>query len=248
MSYTEKDVEARKKLEKELLGFANDYILKEWEIPALIGGNILKKCGYFRSMPHQLTSVGFIKENAIGQVIAENDISSNDVSKSEYYLTPAACIHLYPMLEKEQLENVVITTHARVYRYENAQFEKGQRLWDFAVREFVAVGIPGFVHTFLKDFQNKSLELCKKLGIEAKLSASNDHFYPTKENSLMQKIQKANNLKIELIADSGEKPLAIASYNYHNYHFSKPFHFDKNEKVVTGCVGFGLDRWLNIIR
>lgn len=119
-------------------------------------------------MPHQLASIGYIKENAIGHVIDGNDISSNDISKSEYYLTPAACIHLYPMLEKEQLENVVITTRARVYRYENAQFEKGQRLWDFTVREFVAVGAPRFVQAFLKDFQYKSLELCKKLGIDVK--------------------------------------------------------------------------------
>lgn len=248
MSYTESDVISRKKLETEILEFAKGYQLKEWEVPTLIRGDILKKCGYFMSMPHQITSVGYVKEEAVDDIISKGNIFSDDVSKSDYYLTPAACIHLYPMLEREQLENVIITTHARVYRYENAQFETGQRLWDFTVREFVAVGVPKYVQTFLKDFQYKSLELCKTMGINARLLTSNDHFYPTKENSIIQKMQKINRLKIELIAEAGEKDLAIASYNYHNYHFSKPFHFDKGGKIVTGCVGFGLDRWTNIIR
>lgn len=247
MSYTEKDVAIIRKLEREIIAFAKEYHLKEWEIPALIRGDILKKCGYFTAMPHQLTPIGYIKPKAIANVIINNDVLSNDISQSDYYLTPAACIHLYPMLEKEQLENVIITTRARVYRYENMQFKKGQRLWDFAVREFVAVGKPEFVKTFLKDFQYKSLELCKTVEINARLLVSNDHFYPTKANLLMQKMQKANSLKMELVAETKGESVAIASYNYHNFHFSKPFHFDKNGKVVTACVGFGLDRWLNII-
>ena len=44
------------------------------------------------------------------------------------------------------------------------------------------------------------------------------------------------------------KELAIASFNYHKYHFSKLFEFDKDEKIVTGCVGFGLDRWVYLLK
>ena len=38
--------------------------------------------------------------------------------------------------------------------------------------------------------------------------------------------------------------LALASFNSHGTHFSGPYQFDNGNQIVTGCVGFGLHRWL----
>ncbi len=243
--YKDKDNELIKYIEKEFINFADNYKVHEWQIPALIGGDILRKCGYFKTMPNQLTAVGYINPDSISDVIARDEVNEKEIINRNFYLTPAACIHIYPMLKKENLCNEIITTKARVYRYENAKFETGKRLWDFGVREFVAVGNSEFIKKFLEEFQQKSLEFSKLCGIECMINESNDHFYPTKNNKTIEKIQKNNGLKKELICVSDG--LAIASYNYHGYHFSKTFGFDKEGKIVTGCVGFGLDRWVSAI-
>lgn len=245
MGYTSAESKIIRRLESHFMEFADGYKLQEWEIPALISGDVLKKCGYFRTMPNQLTSVGYINKQAIDEVINKDNIEESDVLKSNFFLTPAACIHLYPMISGQQIRNELITTRARVYRYEDAKFEEGTRLWDFGVREFVAVGTPEFVKSFLVNFQEKSLEYASQCGIECQIISSNDHFYPTKNNEMMKKMQKANGLKMELVCKSNQ--LAIASYNYHGSHFSKPFNFDDEGSIVTGCVGFGLDRWISMI-
>lgn len=64
MCYKENDVALREKIEKDILEFADEYNLLKWEIPALIKGDILKKCGYFRMMPNQITLACSIKEHS----------------------------------------------------------------------------------------------------------------------------------------------------------------------------------------
>ncbi|HFX4056272.1 TPA: hypothetical protein ACIEJC_001743, partial [Streptococcus pyogenes] len=76
----------------------------------------------------------------------------------------------------------------------------------------------------------------------------NDHFYPTKLNLKKEKYQKQNNLKKELVVELGGKKLSIASFNKHGNHFSKEFNFDQKGEIVTGCVGCGIDRWLELLK
>ena len=248
VEYTDREVEIRKWLENEFLGFTKNYTTHEWDIPALIDEEVLSKCGYFISMPHQLTSVGYISPSDIESVIESNSVINQNIVKSHYFLTPAACLHLYPVIGEKNLYNEIVTTKARVYRYENEKFIEGQRLWDFSVREFVGVGDNEYVKNFLNDFQKKAVELCKEIDLECELRVSNDLFYPHKLNDVRGKMQRVNKQKIELIVNSRGRELALASFNYHGVHFSRAFGFERNGKVVTGCVGFGLDRWLDIFK
>lgn len=242
-----KDTQLIMKLEKDFLSFSDNYKVNYWTIPALIDGNILKKCGYFNTMPHQLTMAGHFSEKECVEIQSNTFSKIQYCATDGYFFTPAACIHLYPHIKDENIYNELITTYARVYRYENGHYEQGQRLWDFGVREFVAIGSQEYVKNFLNDFKKKALAYIKSLGIAAYLKKANDHFYPSRENDIKEKLQKANNLKTELIVNINNRELAIASFNYHKYHFSKLFEFDKNEKIVTGCVGFGIDRWVYLL-
>ena len=47
IEYTDEEVKIREQLEKEWLRFADGYKIHEWDIPALLEEEILKKCGYF---------------------------------------------------------------------------------------------------------------------------------------------------------------------------------------------------------
>lgn len=242
--YKEDDSSKLLEIEKKIDLFSLGYSIKKWRIPALIHGDILEKCGYFTTLPHQITSAAIFKNVSDG--MSRCKLEENTCC-SEYYLTPAACIHVYPMLQQAAVYNELITVNARVYRYEGGEHQIGTRLWDFEVKEYVAVGTSEFVEAFLNDYKHKAINLASQYGLNAEIKKASDHFYPSKDNIMKKRFQLANNLKFELVVPRNEKELSLCSFNYHGSHFSEAFHFDKQKKIVTGCVGFGLDRWLSSI-
>lgn len=240
-TYDENETNYLESLDRDLLTFANEYKVNKWSFASIINNEILKKCGYFESMPGNLSFIsGFGQEN-IAKMIEKKDVDS--FPASGYGMTPAACLHIYPMLEKYRKKDELITTLQRVYRYEQGNFEE-TRLWEFWVREFVAVGSEEYVKSFLRDFEKKALDYSKERFCEARIRRANDFFYPSRENKIIQRMQIKNDLKHELVIDIDGKDVACASFNYHKTHFSKIFNFDERGNVVTGCVGFGLNRWL----
>jgi hypothetical protein len=64
-------------------------------------------------------------------------------------------------------------------------------------------------------------------------------------------------IEATLLSQSGEHELelaiagtrvALASFNCHHWHFSTEFAFDADGPVVSGCAGFGPERWLAAMR
>ena len=238
-----------KLLEKQFSSIVEPLKLNEWFIPTLIDGDVLRRCGYFSTMPNHLTKVGVIKREILNLVSFLNEISNDDIDNSDnIYLTPAACLHFYPVLERNPLQNEVITTLARVYRYEDGNFTHLERHWDFTVREFVAVGSVEYVKEFLSYMEKQIYDYALTLYNHLSIENTNDHFYPTKQNKVKERFQLKNNLKRELVAYIEGRKLAIASFNYHDFHFSKVFNFDCSGTIVTGCVGCGMERWIKMIQ
>lgn len=217
---------------------------KEVQIPALITKEHLRRCGYFRTFPQHITIAAHIKPRNYEAVSEQMSVEQDDIVCEDFYFTPAACLHIYPTLENKNINENIITTKARVYRYESKQYDGTTRLWDFTVREIVFIGSPEFVKRNLKEAEDYAIQIAHLLGLEGQLVCATDHFYPTSRNKVREKIQLANDLKTELVVKIEEKEVAIASFNYHNTHFSAEYNFDKNGQIVTGCVGFGLERWV----
>lgn len=215
-------------LDKTFLRFLTGKKVLPVKIPSLISEEVLDKCGYFKTFPQHLTQL---------------KPYGNMQSSIKRYLTPAACIHIYPILEKECICQACYTTLAHVYRYENGMFEDPERLWEFSVREMVFVGTPDYVLSSLSEIKEKAIEVAKVINEKANIVVANDMFYPTRDNQLRMRIQRKNKLKEELLIPYQDRMIATASFNYHHFHFSKAFNFDNDGKVVTGCAGFGLDRW-----
>lgn len=231
-------------LDETFRGFFRDFNSDEYHIPTLINGDVLKKCGYFSSFPHQISVVSYISAECRKHVMESKRVYNNDLSERKQYLTPAACLHIYPMLANDQtIKEKIITTKARVYRFED-EFTELLRLWDFTVREVVFVGSKSFVESKLSQMKEKALVIAKKITKNAKIINGTDSFYPSRHNIIKGKLQKANNQKYELIIPIKNKKVAVSSFNYHHTHFSKPFNFDQNGRIVTGCVGFGMERWI----
>ena len=241
--FYEEGTQLLKELDDKFMKFISEIEYKEVHIPSLIQGEVLEKCGYFQAFPQHLTAVCSLV-NIDKKIYNRNELTSKDIRLHDYYLTPAACVHIYPMLEKECKTSTCYTTLEAVYRYENGKFEESERLWEFSVREFVFVGSKEYVGSSLEMMKKKALHLAKQYFTDARIVMAHDNFYPTQENKIRTKMQVANHLKDELLVKFDNREIAIASFNYHNYHFSKAFNFDKSGEIVTGCVGFGLERWV----
>jgi len=230
------------KEESQLYDFFDSLILSKIKkkdgfevfIPAIINKNILNKLGYFDKLPQNITG------------LSRYDFIDNKHICENVFLTPAACIHIYPMFENQKIENQIITTKARVYRYENKGYAEKTRFWDFTVREVVFLGDPDFIDKNIEFFKNIISSILSILKIDYTWEYASDSFIKTKKNDLIMKIQKANKLKEELNVMIDNKKVAIASINFHDFHFSKTFNFDNNSTVKTACIGLGIERWMEL--
>ncbi|MNB69469.1 Amino acid--[acyl-carrier-protein] ligase 2 [compost metagenome] len=223
--------------------FLQDKEYEEYHIPALIDEDVLQKCGYFSSFPHQLTVAAIADQSHYEAIAAEKTIRAEYLATDHQYLTPAACLHIYPMLKACSYPKIV-TTKARVYRYEGDRLKPFTRLWDFTVRELVFVGGAEFVERQLNEVKAFALDLAQQICPEAYITNANDPFYNSQQNKIKSKLQRANALKAELVIPIKGEEVAVASFNSHGTHFSGPFEFDRSGEVVTACTGFGIERWI----
>jgi len=226
-------------------GFLDGMNYKNFNIPAMIDGEVLQKCGYFESFPDQISAIASIKDESVEEIMNGKEIDESRIALHNKYLTPSACLHIYPMYNGKNIEEEqIITTKARVYRCEKSGFEELTRLWDFSVREIVFIGSEEFVKGKLEEMKKKALEVALKITPNAQMVVAHDHFYKGQRNDIKARIQTKQEQKFELRIPIEGRDVSVASFNFHGYHFSIPFKFDKSKKIVSGCVGFGMERWV----
>jgi seryl-tRNA synthetase len=218
---------------------------EEWHVSSLIDEDDLVRCGFISAFPSQLTVAAVVSPASFQGVVEAGQITEQDLSHRRKHLTPAACLNIYPMLGLlRRKENCAITTLTSVFRHEEAGFEDLTRMWEFKVREFVFAGDQRFVTDMLDCAVAAAVDLARRLQLAPRIENASDHFYPNRENTIRQKMQLQLAFKRELVVEVAGRPLALASFNFHGTHFSAPYQFDNGNRIVTGCVGFGLHRWL----
>lgn len=247
LTFKEKDTFTLNFIDQYFKNFVLSLDAKEYYVPSMIQREILEKCGYFKSYPQHLSSVAHIDQSFYNDVIESQTVKREQIVLEDQFLAPAVCLHLYPTFEGQTLSDRTVTMFGRAYRYEDGKFDGLTRLWDYAIRETVFLGSPEYVKEKLHEMMDETKRLVKKIGLPANIKEAHDHFYPSDKNKLREKIQIVNRTKYELLVPINGKEVAIASFNYHGTHFSKTFNFDNNNKTVTGCVGYGLERWVAAI-
>jgi seryl-tRNA synthetase len=248
--FTNEETQFMREIDAKLCSLLQGYTVSEWTLPSIIDGDVLRRCGYFTSMPNQLTALATVKRENLKDISDNNRcLCDTDFDSSHnVYLTPAVCLNVYPMLRKGEYINQIITVKGSVFRYEDGKFRGLERQWEFTVRDFIAVGGAEFVKGFLEGMKAPYIALAKEISANTNISLkeASDHFYPTRANQMKERYQQKNALKFEIIADIEPYPLAIGSFNYHGTHFSKEFGFDDNDTIVTGCIGVGFERWVKL--
>lgn len=240
---------------------ADAFGAKEETYPAVIHLSTLDKTNHFTSFPEHLHFLTHLRDDLdviesfsdsirkAGGWKAEQPLDLNrNMPKPRFAMNPSTCYHCYEGLQGETLEGdgIVVTAVAKCHRYESKNHADFGRLLDFSMREIIFVGKPEFV----RENRLKAVEHLKHLAEEWELDClienANDPFF-TNDFQVKASFQRNQEMKYEMrltIPHIG-KSIACSSVNFHSTAFGSAFDIKTGKRpATTGCVGFGLERWV----
>jgi len=219
--------------------------------PPLFSRFQLEKNGYLGSFPHLAGSV-FSFAGTESEALEQESIASRheDWSRfqtmTEVVVLPAACYPVYPEIAKRGPlgpNGVTIDTGAS-WVFRNEASGDPARMQNFHMYEFVRIAAPDVVAAFRNDWHERTLGLFERLGLDASSEVASDPFFG-RVGRMLAANQVEQELKFEIVAlVGGPEPTAIASFNYHEDHFTSIYgiaHAD-GRTAHTGCVAFGIER------
>jgi seryl-tRNA synthetase len=220
--------------------------------PPLLPRRQLEQIGYLKTFPHLAGSI-FAFEGDEEQAAEQEERADRHEDWSEYQtmtdlvLTPAACYPVYPAVAaRGPLRPGGITVDAGgsyVFRHEPSG--DPARLQMFHQREIVRIGEPDTVAAWRDAWRDRSIELLRSVGLDARFDVATDPFFG-RSGRLLARSQRAQALKFEVLAQiAGPEPTAVASFNYHQDHFSSTYGIEMDNgggPAHTACLGFGLER------
>jgi seryl-tRNA synthetase len=220
--------------------------------PPLLPRDQLEKIGYLKSFPHLAGSVfAFEGSEAQAAELHERACRHEDWSEfqgmSDLVLTPAACYPVYPAIAaRGALAPGGVTVDAGgsyVFRHEPSG--DPARLQMFHQREIVRIGEPETVAAWRDGWRDRSIELLRRIGLDAHFDVAADPFFG-RSGRLLARSQRSQALKFEVLVQiAGPEPTAVASFNYHQDHFSSTYGITMESgggPAHTACLGFGLER------
>lgn len=217
--------------------------------PPVVPRELLRKVGYMDNFPQLCGSIhsftgGDAEHLALQNAVKQGEDWSSHLSQTEVTLTPAVCYPLYPSLSGEiPAEGALYDLSCYCFRHEPSN--DPARLLSFEMRENVRVGSPESVQNWRENWLDRGLEFIESLGLPVVLDTASDPFFG-RGGRMMKANQKLMALKFELLVDiwGKDQPTAVASFNYHQNHFSHLFdiHLPDGSEAHTACLGFGIDR------
>jgi len=218
--------------------------------PILLPLNFFKRTNYLKTSPQHLIFCcdvieGFDHLNSLFAHLNENRLKEN-ISNPKFALSPSACFHVYIEYEGKILSsNIALTFEQKVFRNEGRfSWNDFGRLKDYSVRELVFMGD----QTYVNQKRNDAIEVVKNILLKLKLggsivSSSDSFIVPNFQRYKRVQLLEKSKYELRIEVDGGN--IACASFNLHGISFTKPFDIKvNNTRSVSGCVGFGIDRWV----
>ncbi len=243
-------------LDTRLKNIAKDvFQAREYQYPTLVPTRVMEELDYFTSFPHFIMFVTRLHNDVdvyrafLADYEGQKHISPSVFSychNHDFCLPPTMCYHTFHQLRDRRIEdNLVVTSRGKSFRFESKYSSGLERLWDFTIREIVFLGTREFVLSSRQQFMRHAQALVEELGLCGYCEIAHDPFFvgpQTVDKILSQKLME---LKYELrIQVDPHKSIAVGSFNYHDTFFGQRFQLSQDGKtpLVTGCVGFGLER------
>ena len=220
--------------------------------PPLLPRRQMEEVGYLKSFPHLACTVFSFEgdeEQAAEQehrAEAHEDWSSYQ-AMTDLVLKPAACYPVYPAIAARGAlaPGGVMVDAGGSYVFRHEPSGDPARLQAFHQREIVRIGEPETVIEWRNRWRDRSLELLRSVGLDAEPDVASDPFFG-RSGRLLARSQRAQELKFEvLVPIAGDDPTAVASFNYHQDHFSAVYGIEmdgEDATAHTACLGFGLER------
>lgn len=235
----------RTALEAQFLRWAAECGATPMLFPPLMRVEDLDRFDYFLNFPQLPLMVAGIRAECLHDIstrgVPLQTVAGGELATAVYALPSAACYNIYLHFEKTALAGpLYVTTVANCFRNEQ-HYDDLRRLWGFTMREIVCLGTHEEVQAHLVRFKQKVLGLGERLGLELRVEPGSDPFYqPQSPRSRMQKLFPQ---KEEFLYGGS---LAIASVNFHRNFFGERCSITTSDgqAAFTGCVAFGIERWL----
>ena len=109
------------------------------------------------------------------------------------------------------------------------------------MREIVCIGQSESVQKFLDTYRDLLINKLEEACLPFNVCKATDSFFDKRDPGLL--LQRLKPLKHEILYRDS---LAISSLNSHRNFFGERYNIidQKKEPVFSGCVAFGLERWL----
>jgi seryl-tRNA synthetase len=238
------------RLHKAILRAGADDQPETMHFPPAINRKMFEKAGFLKSFPQLAASIfSFYGNDAqhreLVQRIDEGHPWADLQGMTDCCLNPSACYPLYPEVARSGLpaEGRIVAMWAYVFRHEPSK--DPARMQMFRQLERVCLGTQDKVVTWREKWMNRGIEVLSSLGLPVTLQTAADPFFG-RAGRMLAANQKEQKLKFEITCPitSEEKPTAIASFNYHQEHFTKMFNIKLPDGSLaqTACLGFGQER------
>ncbi len=229
---------------------AGDAGIEAMRYPPLLPRYQIEKNGYLGSFPHLAGSVFSFDGNESQAAEQEARAGRHEdwaefQSMTDLVVLPAACYPVYPEVAKRgPLTGDVTVDTGDQWVFRNEPSGDPARMRQFHMREFVRIGDPEGIAEFRNLWLDRTVGLFGRLGLQAESEIAADPFFG-RVGRMLAANQRDQELKFELVAMiGGPEPTAIASFNYHQDHFTLIYDLALADGGVahTGCVAFGIER------
>lgn len=242
----------RREIEAALSDIARAETPNEWAAPAGVSFETLERAQYFSSFPQWLTTASHLSgDEAALQAIASSEspgrAARGAAGAVETALPPAVCYNTYAALADSMIDApLLMTAQGTCWRHEGDRLSALERGWAFTMREIVCLGAAWDVKSLLDRGVERASALAARLGLETEVILASDPFFAPSARGRAA-LQRIKGLKHELVFRFPDgRPLAIASFNDHEEFFGDSFGISLTDGTAasSGCVAFGLERWL----
>jgi seryl-tRNA synthetase len=240
------------RLDRAFLRIASAWGADEFRFPTFIRAAELDRLDYFRSFPQLATFPVCLDMDAknleafvSGEVVdGQGRIHLSRHAPPKDVLTPAACYPIYIHHQSSHFDRARYFTVRNTCFRQEEKYEPLVRQWSFSMREIVCVGTLEEVKRFLDRARQSVAQFLEALGVPIEWQAASDPFFQPAKNPkyLMQRL---NPTKYEMVFGGR---VAIGSVNLHQDHFGSTFQIHRaGGDAFSGCVAFGVERWLHAI-
>lgn len=234
-------------LDAQVLGWARECGAAAMRFPPVLSTADLAAFDYFANFPHLALLAAPLARPADATAgypavpAGAAAVPAERLADSEYALASAACYSVYVHHREQRLTAPrYVTCAAQCFRNED-RYDGLRRLRGFTMREIVCIGPREAVQDHLDRFRPRVVAYAEQLGLRLEVRPASDPFFEQSGGRAV--LARLFPVKEEFVHGGS---LAIGSLNFHRNFFGERcgIRLADGTPAYTGCVAFGLERWL----